>query len=140
MREEVFSAVEGEGAFLNGERIRVSDVEDLDKSLLAIGFPYDVRTSEVNNITHFNNFITRVQGVRRCGSAAMDLCYVASGRFDGFWEVKLSPWDMAAGALIVQEAGGRVSDFQNGEFAILSAEILASNGSIHEQMVEILQM
>ena len=81
-----------------------------------------------------------MQGIRRCGSAAMDLCYVASGRFDGFWELKLSPWDMAAGALIVQEAGGLISDFQNGEFTIYGAEILASNGLIHQQIVEVLQL
>ena len=140
MREEMFSAVKGEGAFLNGEKIRVSAVDDLNKSLLATGFPYDIRASKVNNITHFNNFLTRVQGIRRCGSAAMDLCYVASGRFDGFWELKLSPWDMAAGALIVQEAGGLISDFQNGEFTIYGAEILASNGLIHQQIVEVLQL
>jgi len=140
MREEMFSAVKGEGAFLNGEGIRVSAVDDLNRSLLATGFPYDIRASKVNNITHFNNFLTRVQGIRRCGSAAMDLCYVASGRFDGFWELKLSPWDIAAGALIVQEAGGLISDFQNGEFTIYGAEILASNGLIHQQIVEVLQL
>jgi len=140
MREEMFSAVKGKGSFLNGEGIRVSAVDDLNKSLLATGFPYDIRASKVNNITHFNNFLTRVQGIRRCGSAAMDLCYVASGRFDGFWELKLSPWDMAAGALIVQEAGGLISDFQNGEFTIYGAEILASNGLIHQQIIEVLQL
>ena len=140
MREEIFSAVKGEGAFLNGKGVRVSAVDDLNRSLLATGFPYDVRVSEVNNIAHFNNFLTRVQGIRRCGSAAMDLCYVACGRFDGFWELKLSPWDMAAGALIVQEAGGLISDFQDGEFTIYGAEILASNGLIHKQMVEVLQL
>ncbi|MCK4557435.1 MAG: inositol monophosphatase [Candidatus Aminicenantes bacterium] len=140
MREEMFSAVKGEGAFLNGEEIRVSAVDDLNKSLLATGFPYDIRASKVNNITHFNNLLTRVQGIRRCGSAAMDLCYVASGRFDGFWELKLSTWDIAAGALIVQEAGGLISDFQNGEFTIYGAEILASNGLIHQQIVEVLQL
>jgi len=138
MKEEMFSAVKGEGAFLNEKEIRVSAVDDLDKSLLATGFPYDIRTSEVNNIAHFNNFLTRVQGIRRCGSAAMDLCYVACGRFDGFWELKLSPWDMAAGALIVQEAGGRISDFQDEEFTIFSSEILASNGLIHQKMVDVL--
>lgn len=140
MREEMFSAVKGEGAFLNGKEIKVSSVDNLDKSLVATGFPYDIRVSEVNNIVHFNNFITRVQGIRRCGSAAMDLCYVACGRFDGFWELKLEPWDMAAGALIVQETGGRISDFENREFSIFSSEILATNGLIHLQMVEVLQM
>lgn len=139
MREELFSAEKGKGAFLNGERVEVSSFDDLDKSLLATGFPYDIRVSEVNNIAHFNNFVTRAQGVRRCGSAALDLCYVACGRYDGFWELKLNPWDMAAGALIVKEAGGRVSDFQGGEFTIFGAEILATNSLIHEQMLEVLQ-
>jgi myo-inositol-1(or 4)-monophosphatase len=138
MREELFEAVEGEGARLNGRPIRVSAVDDLDRSLLATGFPYDLRVSPVNNIAHFNNFLTRAQAVRRCGSAAMDLCYVACGRFDGFWELKLKPWDHAAGALIVREAGGRVTDFGGGEFDILSAESLASNGLIHEPMIRVL--
>lgn len=138
MREEMFSAEKGGGAFLNEKEIKVSPVDDLNKSLLSTGFPYDIRTSEVNNITHFNNFLTRVQGIRRCGSAAMDLCYVACGRFDGFWELKLNPWDMAAGALIVQEAGGRISDFQDEKFSIFSSEILASNGLIHQKMVDVL--
>jgi myo-inositol-1(or 4)-monophosphatase len=138
MREEIFQAAEGEGAMLNGRRIKVSAVDDLNKSLLATGFPYDLRESPVNNIDHFNNFLTRAQAVRRCGSAAMDLCYVACGRFDGFWELKLKPWDHAAGALIVQEAGGRVSDFKGGEFEIHSPESLASNGLIHRAMMRVL--
>lgn len=140
MRKEMFSAIKGEGAFLNGKEIKVSSVDDLDKSLIATGFPYDIRVSEVNNIVHFNNFLTRVQGIRRCGSAAMDLCYVACGRFDGFWELKLQPWDMAAGALVAQEGGGRISDFKNHEFSIFDSEILATNGLIHQQMVDVLQM
>lgn len=140
MREEMFTALKGEGAFLNGETIKVSSVEELDKSLVATGFPYDLRVSEENNIVHFNHFLVRVQGVRRCGSAALDLCYVACGRFDGFWELKLRSWDMAAGALIVQEAGGHVSDFKNGPFHISKPEILATNGLIHTQMVDVLQL
>lgn len=140
MRDEMFSAVKGKGADLNGRKISVSSVNDLDKSLLATGFPYDIRESTVNNITHFNNFVVRVQAVRRCGSAAMDLCYVACGRFDGFWELKLNPWDVAAGALIVGEAGGQLSDFQNQELDIFGSEILATNGIIHSQMLEILQI
>ncbi len=139
MREEMFSAERGKGAFLNEENIKVSSVDELDKSLLATGFPYDLRTSDVNNIAHFNNLLIRVQGIRRCGSAAMDLCYVACGRFDGFWELKLNPWDMAAGALIVQEAGGRISDFKDREFVLSGSEILASNGLIHQEMVDVLQ-
>ncbi|NOR53034.1 MAG: inositol monophosphatase [Candidatus Aminicenantes bacterium] len=140
MREEMFSAIKGESAYLNGKEIKVSSVGDLDKSLVATGFPYDIRESKENNIVHFNNFLTRVQGIRRCGSAAMDLCYVACGRFDGFWELKLKAWDMAAGAMIVQEAGGRISDFQDGEFSFFDSDILATNGLIHYQMVNVLQM
>lgn len=140
MRGETFWAAKGEGAFLNGREIRVSSIDDLNKGLLATGFPYDIRVSEANNIVHFNNFLTRAQALRRCGSAAMDLCYVACGRFDGFWELKLKPWDMAAGALMVQEAGGRVSGFQNEEFSLSRSEILASNGLIHQQMVEVLKL
>jgi len=140
MREEMFSALEGKGAFLNGKKISVSGTDELDKSLLATGFPYDVRASQENNISHFNNFVIRAQGIRRCGSAAMDLCYVACGRYDGFWELKLKPWDMAAGAFIVQEAGGRVSDFRGGAFSVFGSEILATNGLIHQQMVDILEL
>lgn len=140
MRDEMFSAVKGGGAFLNGKKIKVSSVDDLDKSLVATGFPYDIRVSDVNNIVHFNNFLPRAQDIRRCGSAAMDLCYVACGRFDGFWELKLMSWDTAAGALIAQEAGGRISDFKNHEFSIFGSEILATNGLIHQQMVDVLQI
>jgi len=140
MRKEMFSGLKGEGAFLNGKEIKVSSVDELDKSLIATGFPYDIRVSDVNNIVHFNNFLIRVQGIRRCGSAAMDLCYVACGRFDGFWELKLKPWDMAAGALIAQEGGGQISDFKNGEFSIFDSEILATNALIHQQMVDVLLM
>jgi myo-inositol-1(or 4)-monophosphatase len=140
MREEMFSSLKGAGAFLNEKGIKVSSINQLDKSLIATGFPYDIRESQVNNIAHFNNFLIRVQGIRRCGSAALDLCYVACGRFDGFWELKLQPWDMAAGVLIVQEAGGRISDFQHEDFDIFGEEILATNGLIHHQMVEVLQM
>jgi myo-inositol-1(or 4)-monophosphatase len=138
MREEMFSAQAGEGASLNGRRIRVSEVGDLGKSLLATGFPYDIRTSPVNNLDHWQRFLVRAQAVRRCGSAAMDLCYVACGRFDGFWELKLKPWDVAAGALIVSEAGGRVTDFGGGEHRVDVPETLATNGRIHRAMVEVL--
>lgn len=139
-REEMFWALEGQGAFLNRDRIKVSSTDDLGKSLVATGFPYDIRESEVNNIENFVNFVTRVQGIRRCGSAAMDLCYVACGRFDGFWELKLKPWDVAAGALIVKEAGGRISDFQNRECSIYGQETLATNNLIHQQMADVLQL
>ncbi|MFQ6068901.1 MAG: inositol monophosphatase family protein [Candidatus Aminicenantales bacterium] len=140
MRKEMFWALEGKGAHLNGERIKVSSTRELDKSIVATGFPYDVRESEVNNIDNFSNFVTTVQAIRRCGSAAMDLCYVACGRFDGFWELKLKPWDVAAGSLMVKEAGGRMSDFNNNEFSIYSPQTLASNGLIHQQMVDVLSL
>lgn len=138
MREEMFTAVKGQGAALNNKRIHVSSVRELDLSLLATGFPYDLRESRVNNFDHFFNFATRVQGIRRGGSAALDLCYVACGRFDGFWELKLQPWDVAAGRVIVLEAGGHVSDFQNSDPGLSAEETLATNSLIHEQMVHIL--
>ena len=140
LRNEMFWAETGQGSFLNGKKIRVSSIDDLDKSLIATGFPYDIRESEVNNIDHFNNFAIRVQAIRRCGSAALDLCYVACGRFDGFWELKLNLWDVAAGVLIVKEAGGRISDFQDEKHSIYGSETLATNGLIHQQMVDILQL
>ncbi len=140
MRGEMFSAIAGEGSVLNGQRIQPSKTCDLGKSLLATGFPYDVRDSEVNNIDHFANFATRAQAIRRCGSAALDLCYVACGRFDGFWELKLSPWDVAAGVLIVEESGGRVTDFKGEKASIYGKDLLASNGLIHEQMILVLKL
>jgi myo-inositol-1(or 4)-monophosphatase len=139
-RDEIFSGIKSEGAFLNGDKIEVSTVDDLDKSLLATGFPYDLRESEENNIAHFNHFVTRAQAIRRCGSAALDLCYVACGRFDGFWELKLKPWDVAAASLVVQEAGGHLTDFKNQEFSIHSHETLGTNGLIHQQMLDVLRM
>ena len=140
VRDETFSGTKGDGAFLNGDRINVSALDDLDKSLLATGFPYDLRESEENNIAHFNHFLTRAQAIRRCGSAALDLCYVDCGRFDGFWELKLKPWDVAAASLIVQEAGGLLTDFNNKEFSIYSHETLGTNGLIHQQMLDVLRM
>jgi myo-inositol-1(or 4)-monophosphatase len=138
MRDEMFSAREGAGAFLNGRPIRVSRVAELGRSLLATGFPYDVRTSSVNNVEHWRRFLLSAQAVRRCGSAAMDLCYVACGRFDGFWELKLKPWDVAAGVLIVREAGGTVTGLDGGEHSLETSDTLASNGLIHQAMIDIL--
>lgn len=138
MRDELFHAVAGGGAYLNERKIRVSAVDDLGRSLLATGFPYDIRDSALNNINHFNKFAVRAQAIRRCGSAAIDLCYVACGRFDGFWELKLNPWDVAAGVLMVREAGGKVTDFSEGEHHLHHPEILASNGRIHASMRQVL--
>jgi myo-inositol-1(or 4)-monophosphatase len=139
MRDELFSAQKGKGAFLNGKQIKVSGIDTLIKSLLATGFPYDRKVSDKNNLDYFHDLLMASQEVRRDGSAALDLCYVASGRFDGFWELKLKPWDVAAGSLILTEAGGRVSDLSGSRFSIRDDEILASNGKVHEQMAEILQ-
>jgi myo-inositol-1(or 4)-monophosphatase len=139
MRDELFSAQKSEGARLNGTAIRVSTVDTLIKSLLSTGFPYDRKVSEKNNLDYFHSLLMASQEVRRDGSAALDLCYVAAGRFDGFWELKLKPWDVAAGSLIVREAGGLISDFSGTRFSIHDDEILASNGRIHLQMLETLQ-
>ena len=138
--DELFTAEKGKGAYLNGGEIRVSSTEELTNSMLATGFPYDIRESENNNLVHFTNFIMRARAIRRAGSAALDLCYVAIGRFDGFWELKLSPWDVAAGSLIVREAGGIVTDFRGHGFNIYSKEILAGNGRVHSEMVKVLKM
>jgi len=137
--DELFTAQRGKGAFLNGERIAISATEQLTNALICTGFPYDLRESAVNNLDHFNNFIMEARAIRRDGSAALDLYYVAAGRFDGFWELKLYAWDVAAGKLLVEEAGGTVSDFRGGPLAIYGQQILASNGKIHEEMIGVLQ-
>jgi len=137
--DELFTARQGKGAFFNGERITVSATEQLTSALICTGFPYDLRESDENNVNHFNNFIMEAQAVRRDGSAALDLCYVAAGRFDGFWELKLHPWDIAAGTLLVEEAGGMVTDFGGGTLDIYGQEILASNGRVHAEMIGVLQ-
>ena len=139
-RDEMFWAVRGQGAFLNGAPVRVSETRDVGRSLVATGFPYDLRVSPDNNVCHFNNFILRVQAVRRCGSAALDLSYVACGRFDGFWELKLKPWDVAAGILIVREAGGRVTDFAGRSVPSHHSDLVATNGRIHDGMLEIIRL
>jgi myo-inositol-1(or 4)-monophosphatase len=138
MLEEMFVAERGQGTFLNGRKIAVSNTLTLAKSLLATGFPYDVRESSVNNLDHFNAMILKARGIRRAGSAALDLAYLAAGRFDGFWEIKLNPWDTAAGWLMVEEAGGAVTDMKGKGYHLESPVIVASNGRIHEEMVDIL--
>ncbi|MBI4400533.1 MAG: inositol monophosphatase [Nitrospirae bacterium] len=138
-RQELFVAEAGGGAFLNGTPIHVSHTPKLDAALLVTGFAYDIRESPQNNLDHFARFALRAQGVRRTGSAALDLCYVSAGRFDGFWELKLHPWDTAAGALIVTEAGGQVTDLAGDPFSIYRKEIVASNGLIHDEMLEVLR-
>ena len=136
--DECFTGIKGEGAFLNGRSIKVSKEAELGESLLATGFPYDIRESDDDNIKEFTAFAKSARAVRRAGSAALDLAYVACGRFDGFWESKLSPWDLAAGILLVTEAGGKASSFEGGDCDIFTGEALATNGQIHSQMIEIL--
>jgi myo-inositol-1(or 4)-monophosphatase len=138
MRDEMFTAEQGGGAALNNRPIRVSKTAELMQGLLSTGFPYDIKTSKLTNLDHWANFAMNAQALRRDGAAALDLCYVACGRFDGFWELNLSPWDTAAGALIVAEAGGRVTDFAGRPFSNYNREVLASNGLVHERMIEVL--
>ncbi|MGA2219040.1 MAG: inositol monophosphatase family protein [Terracidiphilus sp.] len=134
MRDELFTAERGRGAWLNGKAIRVSKTPELAESLVATGFPSRKRHNSPN-IHFYQEFTLRSHGVRRAGSAALDLAYVACGRLEGFWEFNLNPWDTAAGVLLVQEAGGRVTDFAGGAFQLNSEETLASNGLIHEEVV-----
>jgi len=135
-RKELFTAERGTGAWLNGAPLRVSSADTLIDSLLCTGFPYSVQQDAEALVALFGDFLQRSRAVRRLGSAQIDLCYVAAGRLDGFWEVKLSPWDVSAGALLVQEAGGTVTDLRGGAFNSRAGEIVASNGRIHTQMVE----
>jgi len=135
---ELFFGRKGAGAYLNGEKISVSLVGDLKQSLLSTGFPYNIATIKENNVDNFLNFLFKAQAVRRDGSAALNLCYVACGRFDAFWEMSLNSWDMAAGVLMVDEAGGTVTNLQGQEFSVYKDTIVASNGVIHEAMLEVL--
>lgn len=136
---ELFVAEKGGGAFLNDVQLRVSSTARLDRAMLATGFPYDRKTSPVNNYDHFVNFQQAAQACRRAGAASLDLAYVAAGRLDGYWEMKLKPWDVAAGQLLVTEAGGRATDFNGYPLDIDGREYLASNGLIHESMMAVLK-
>jgi myo-inositol-1(or 4)-monophosphatase len=136
---EMFHSEKGRGAFLNGSPISVSHNNDLNRSFICTGFPYDVREDPDRYLRYFRQFLIKSLAIRRPGSAAIDLCYIAAGRFDGFWELKLRPWDVAAGSLIITEAGGKVTNFKGGSFNIYSGEILASNGLIHQEMLHVIQ-
>jgi myo-inositol-1(or 4)-monophosphatase len=138
LRKDSFFAARDSGASLNGEPIHVSKANRIDRSLLATGFPYDQAISPDNNLAEFCAVAPRAQGMRRAGSAAMDLAYVAAGRLDGFWELKLNPWDMAAGMLLVEEAGGRVSDRSGQSTDMYTDIIVATNGHIHDLLVGLL--
>jgi len=135
--DEFFEAARGKGARLNGEPLRVSTTSTLENSLLATGFPYDVHERPEKVMTLLERMIVRAQGVRRLGSAALDLCYVAAGRLDGFWEQDLKPWDTAAGEIIVREAGGRVTTFDGRPYTPYLRNVVASNGYIHDEMVKV---
>lgn len=136
--DECYEAVRGNGARLNGRTLRVSPETDLGAALIATGFAYDVQRSPEDNLQHFANVIKQARAVRRDGSAALNLCYVAAGRFDGFWELKLRPWDVAAGLLIVDEAGGRTSDLHDGPAPRSGRSVVASNGLIHDALLALL--
>jgi len=139
MKDELFTAQRGSGASLNGKPIAVSQAKELERALLATGFAYDVHQAEVDNLEYFARFIKRAQAVRRAGSAALDLAYVACGRFDGFWELELHPWDVAAGLLLVAEAGGRSSDLEGGPVPASGNRCVASNGHLHDTLLEVLR-
>lgn len=139
LRGETFCATRGGGATLNGAPIHVSQASSLEQSLVLTGFPYDRRKRSEYYLRFYQAFMVRTQGVRRCGAAALDLCYVACSRADAFWEWRLHPWDTAAGSLIVEEAGGRMSDFTGQAFDIKGEQTLASNSLVHAEMLDVLQ-
>jgi myo-inositol-1(or 4)-monophosphatase len=139
MRDELFAAELGQGAWCNGRRLQVSRVTEFQRSLLVTGFPYDAWSTPQNNLEYFGRFTRMTQGVRRLGSAALDLCYVAAGRFDGYWELSLNPWDMAAGGLIAAEAGALVTNLDGrSEYLTPPCSLLAAPSGLHAKMLEIL--
>jgi myo-inositol-1(or 4)-monophosphatase len=137
-RRELFTAERGQGAWLNGVPLRVSAADALIESLLVTGFHYGIQRDPEELVSLFREFITRSRAVRRLGSAALDLCYVAAGRFDGYWESKIQPWDVAAGGLIVSEAGGRVTAIDGAPFRSRAGSVIASNGRIHGLMLDVI--
>lgn len=138
-RDEMFEAEEGKGAYLNGKKISVSKIDKIPDSLMVTGFAYDMDTRK-KNLDFMRKMLEKAQAVRRLGAAAIDLCYVACGRFEGFWEFGLAPWDTAAGQLIVKEAGGKISTLDNGKFDIFQKQIVATNGMIHAEMIKLLNV
>lgn len=137
--KELFIAEKGSGAFCNERKIQVSKTSNLRHAMLSTGFAYNILETGENNLEQFGKFLMKAQAVRRDGVASTDLCYVAMGRYDGFWELNLKPWDVAAGFLVIEEAGGRVSDYQGNKFSIYHNQILASNKVLHEDMVDLLK-
>ncbi len=139
MMDNLYQAEIGSGAFLGGKKLKVSDNDNLSRSFLVTGFPYDLKENTGTILQKFNDLILCSRAVRRLGSAAIDFCYVASGVFEGFWEVSLHPWDLCAGKLLVEEAGGIVTNFKNEPIDVFSPQMVASNGKIHDQLLEVLR-
>jgi myo-inositol-1(or 4)-monophosphatase len=139
LRDELFEARRGGGASLNGRPIRVSKIDRLDRALIATGFPYDIRERVPETLARLGRMLANTQGVRRAGAAALDMCYVACGRLDGFYEENLKPWDTAAGLLIVTEAGGKITTFDDGPYDIYASNILASNIILHDKIIDIIK-
>ncbi len=140
LSQELFIGISGEGSFLNGRPIHVSSCDKAAESLLVTGFPYTLHRDVESLMKRFTACLTHAQGVRRLGSAALDLCYLACGRFDGFWEENLKPWDTAAGSIIARESGARLTDFSNQPYSVDKKEILATNGRIHNEILSILEV
>lgn len=136
---EIFETRRGQGTTLNGKLVSCSVVDEIDKAMVATGFPYDINPMAEDNVPEFKRFLMEAQAVRRIGSAAIALAYIACGRLDGLWEMKLRPWDMAAGVLMIQEAGGTVTGYNNEPFDMFSKKVVASNGHIHQKMIDILR-
>lgn len=139
-KNELFWAAQGHGAFLNSDRITVSSIETLNKALVATGFAPNKKEALETNLEYFKQFMLKTHAVRRPGAASLDICYVACGRLDGFWEMKLHAWDVTAGACIVREAGGKVTNFNSEEFDIYEKSIIATNGLLHQAMKEIIEV
>ncbi|MBK8945277.1 MAG: inositol monophosphatase [Ignavibacteriae bacterium] len=139
MRDTIFAAEKGSGTFENDKKISVSKNDNLAESLLVTGFSYDIKNNYLEEVNYFAQFLTKVRAIRRLGSAAIDFCFVANGIFDGFWEANLKAWDVCAGLLIVEEAGGKISDYNGNLVNINSPNFLATNGKVHSKMVEILK-
>ena len=140
LHDELFYAQKEKGAYLNKKRFHVSQIHQLDKAFLGTGFPYDRIEQAEQYMVPFKNFVKRALGVRRDGAAALDLAYLAMGRFDGFWELQLHCWDMAAGSLLIREAGGILTDYKGNPFSLYNHEVAASNGLIHSEMLNILEL
>lgn len=137
IKDELFTAERGAGAHLNGRRLHVTSSDDLVRSLLTTGFPYDFKVDLASSLRLFNRFMAHARAIRRDGAAALDLSYLAAGRIDGFWEERLKPWDVMAGALLVEEAGGRMSRFDGSPIGLRADETVASNGALHEAMLAV---